>query len=101
MDQAQFILGQVQAGGLILTNIQAFSGAVGIVISTLIMWGLMTKNINDRIKGKADEAATAIRFKSFESDITDIKDSAKADRALFIEAIYELRKDLRLKKDKP
>ena len=101
MDQTLFILTQIQGGMISLTNIQAFSGAIGIVISTLIMWGLMTKNINEKIKGKADKAATSIRFLGIESDIVDIKDSAKEDRAAFLLAINELRKDLRLKKDKP
>jgi len=101
MDQALFIIAQIGSVSFTLTNIQAVGTGLGIIISTIVMWGLMTKNINERIKGKADEASTAVRFKSIESDITDIKDSAKADRALFIEAIYELRKDLRLKKDKP
>jgi len=78
MDQTQFILAQVQSGGLTLTNIQAFSGAIGIVISTLIMWGLMTKNINEKIKSKADEKATNQRFLSIEKEVSNNQSDYKA-----------------------
>ena len=101
MDQAQFILAQVQSGGLVLTNIQAIGTGLTVVISTFIMWGFMTKNINEKIKGKADEKETKQRFLSLESNITDIKSSAKEDRALFLIEVRELRGDLKLKKDKP
>lgn len=93
MDQALFIVTQIQGVGITLTNIQAFGGAIGIVISTLIMWGLMTKNINEKIKGKADEKETVQRFVALESKIDTTKEQ-------FLFEITELRKDLRLKKDK-
>ena len=77
MGQVQFILMEIQ-GGLILTNIQAISGGLGIVASTLIMWGLMTKNINEKIKGKADEKETSQRFRNIETEIRDTKSDYKA-----------------------
>jgi len=101
MDQAQITLEFIQqSNGFVLSNFQAVGTGLGIVLSTFLMWGLMTKNINEKIKSKADSKATDIRFKSIESDIKDVKDSAKEDRAIFLDAINELRKDLRLKKDK-
>ena len=69
MDSAQFLLGQIQSIDVTLTNIQAVGAGLGIVVSILIMWGLMTKNINEKIKGKADCEATAIRFNSIEKEI--------------------------------
>ena len=100
MDQALFIIAQVQGVGITLTNIQAFSGAIGIVISTLIMWGLMTKNINAKIESKADKELTKTEISSIKEDIIEIKDTAKEDRALFLTEMRELRSDLKLKKDK-
>lgn len=73
MDQAQFILAQVQDGGYVLSNIQAFGTGIGIIISTFIMWGLMTKNINEKIKSKADEKATNERFIKIEGEVKDSK----------------------------
>ncbi len=99
MDQTQFILDQIQAGGFALSNMQAFGTGLGIIVSTFIMWGFMTKNINEKIRSKADAEATSIRFTGIESDITDIKDTAKEDRLLFLTEMRELRKDLRLKKN--
>lgn len=100
MDQALFIVTQIQGVGITLTNIQAFSGAIGIVISTLIMWGLMTKNINSKIDGKVDKSVYKTEVTSMKEDIVEIKNTAKDDRAFYLVEMRELRSDLKLKKDK-
>ena len=99
MDQTQFILMEIQ-GGLILTNIQAISGGLGLVASTLLMWGLMTKNINTKIDSKVDKSVYKTEIASIKDDVSEIKDTAKEDRALFLTEMRELRGDLKLKKDK-
>lgn len=78
MDQAQFILVQIQGTGFTLTNIQAVGTGLGVIISTFIMWGFMTKNINEKIKGKADDKETKQRFRAIEEEVRDNKSEYKA-----------------------
>ena len=102
MDQAQFTLDLIQqTNGFTFTNIQIVKELFSFILTIAILWGLMTKNINKKVEGKVDESVYTTKMESVDSEIKGLKEADNKMANLFLHEITELRKDLRLKKDKP
>lgn len=101
MDQVHFTIAILQqANGFVFSNIQIVKDVFYFIMSTAILWGLMTKNINRRVEGKVDKSVYSVKMESLDIEIKDLKTADRDTREAFLSEIKELRADLRLKAEK-